>query len=419
MGESLDHQPPLIYPPGVQGSATVPPQSVAGRQGDKSIPVDPPALVVWRRPPVRRTFTPRIYGSAGRESRGAAPEEGVSGEERDPDDATPSPEYAGRHSDAREPEQSGDGSAFYNGTHRLEHRRPDYVSRSIWAELLDGERRSRVPAWWLVPPTEMAWKPVIPYGPVSPPDTPLPIHDAVMQSFAEPPPPPPPPEQTLEPASEKPPPPKPVPPPIPPAQPSPKPAQGNIRPPTPSAQGPVPAGAVASDPNVRADGMGSPPTTEQRVGRLAWLSAAGLATRKWFKDPEKGKRRRVLAVAAGALALAATAVGIYFAVRHGGHYAGAEYHPPVSPSGTAVPTPHQTLPPATTLALQHGDNPWHDIEAYALQQGVNLHGHPQEHRIVGEIITDNHITWSQAHHLPVGWRLVITPQRAQEIANLR
>jgi hypothetical protein len=161
------------------------------------------------------------------------------------------------------------------------------------------------------------------------------------------------------------------------------------------------------------------PIPGRRLGVMAFVGARAKRTREWFRDPEKGGRRKTLTAMVGALALAATAVGVYFAVRHGGPHPVMGRNPSADSGAVPVTPTHHALPPAATLTLVHGDNPWHDIEAYALQQGVHLRGNPQEHQIVGGIIADNGITWPGARHLPVGQQLVISPYWAREIANLR
>jgi hypothetical protein len=458
-----------------EGEVELPPWPPIPVQGQFEVPpagqMRAPVPVEYRHS-LRQTFDPVVYTSVGRHASrraGAAASAGMMEYERDADDGTRAkPGYVGRHRGEYVPGHLAPDAMPHIGLHRLASQRPDHVPLMVWVHMDDDQRRRHVLAWWLEPPARTPPDvSAVPRVPVLP-DAPTPFYDAVEAALANPrasagpmakpeapsPPGPEPKPVSPAPAASK-------PPPVPPPRPGTAPGAGvNVKlPPPPAAAGhvvemppksaegpdakppstppkvatvaPRQASAAGTGQNADSNKAGSPakaatvetptpaPIPGRRLGVMAFVGARAKRTREWFRDPEKGGRRKTLTAMVGALALAATAVGVYFAVRHGGPHPVMGRNPSADSGAVPVTPTHHALPPAATLTLVHGDNPWHDIEAYALQQGVHLRGNPQEHQIVGGIIADNGITWPGARHLPVGQQLVISPYWAREIANLR
>lgn len=161
------------------------------------------------------------------------------------------------------------------------------------------------------------------------------------------------------------------------------------------------------------------------IGRVA---AVGAAT-GWVSDrvyrhfggPEHKGRRRVAAIAVGAVALAGAAVLTYLAVRHGTeHYPpGVTPHPTPSGSPTPGAPTHpsgETMRPVSLSLTRARDTIWGQVVDYAKAQGVKL-SEAQKMRIVGDVLKTNHLTWLQARHLPVGYKVTLSPSQLAEIQN--
>jgi len=168
------------------------------------------------------------------------------------------------------------------------------------------------------------------------------------------------------------------------------------------------------------------PATKRRLGGMGVAAAASVwaatkwrHTREYFSDPKEGNRRVATAVVIG-LGAVATGVALYLAFRgHGpppSGGGGGKHHPTPSPTAP-LPPPVAPKPPTAELVHltlpYHNASPWSAVVEYANSQGITL-SEPEKTEVVGKTLQLNHLSWADAHYLPVGFKFKFDPSLLDE-----
>lgn len=185
-----------------------------------------------------------------------------------------------------------------------------------------------------------------------------------------------------------------------------------------------------------------PFSASQRVNQFftkASLKLQELASKAkdYYSDKEKGKERKIVAAAAGVVAVAAFA-GLAYYLSKNGHDTSALHDmtpdkTPTSPVDTSVhatpnfPSVEAIQPdidvtpevPSVNLVLDsRGDTVWDTVKEYAANNGIKMNNQQIQDE-VSKILTDNNQTWESARSLPMGANITLSPERIAEIMKLK